>query len=65
MHNLQQAARISDHAAFMYVRQLIEFGQTSQLFENLQNELTERTSRANSVNSLVWLLADKKPDSKT
>ena len=32
-HNLQQAARISDHAAFMYLGRLIEFAPTGTLFE--------------------------------
>jgi len=31
-HNLQQAARISDFTAFMYLGKLIEFGQTEELF---------------------------------
>ena len=31
-HNMQQAARISDRTAFMYLGELIEFGDTSQLF---------------------------------
>ena len=33
-HNLQQAARISDHAAFMYLGRLIEFARTDRLFDN-------------------------------
>ena len=33
-HNLQQAARISDHAAFMYLGRLIEFAPTDRLFDN-------------------------------
>ena len=33
-HNLQQAARISDHAAFMYLGRLIEFAPTARLFDN-------------------------------
>jgi phosphate transport system ATP-binding protein len=39
-HNLQQAARISDFTAFMYVGELIEFNQTKNLFENPQSEIT-------------------------
>ena len=39
-HNLQQAARVSDFTAFMYVGQLIEFGDTKNLFENPKSELT-------------------------
>jgi phosphate transport system ATP-binding protein len=41
-HNLQQAARVSDYTAFMYVGTLVEFGETAQVFENPANELTER-----------------------
>lgn len=31
-HNIQQAARISDYTAFMYMGELIEYGDTSKLF---------------------------------
>ena len=41
-HNMQQAARVSDSTAFLYLGQLIEYGQTTQLFEKPQEELTER-----------------------
>ncbi len=41
-HNMQQAARISDYTAFMYLGQLIEFGNTSEVFENPKNELTDK-----------------------
>jgi len=41
-HNLQQAARISDYTAFMYLGKLEEFGETAQVFERPQNELTEK-----------------------
>ena len=40
-HNLQQAARVSDFTAFMYVGQLIEFDDTKTLFENPRNQLTQ------------------------
>lgn len=40
-HNLQQAARVSDMTAFMYLGEIIEFGRTSDLFENPQKKLTE------------------------
>lgn len=33
-HNMQQAARVSDYTAFMYMGELIEFGETSELFTN-------------------------------
>lgn len=41
-HNMQQAARVSDFTAFMYLGQLMEFGDTESVFENPQNELTEK-----------------------
>jgi phosphate transport system ATP-binding protein len=40
-HNMQQAARISDYTAFMYLGELIEFGDTDTIFVNPQNKLTE------------------------
>jgi phosphate transport system ATP-binding protein len=33
-HNMQQAARCSDHTAYMYLGELIEFGETDQIFMN-------------------------------
>ncbi|MBV9179576.1 MAG: phosphate ABC transporter ATP-binding protein [Nitrososphaeraceae archaeon] len=41
-HNMQQAARVSDYTAFMYLGEMIEYGPTKQIFENPQKELTER-----------------------
>jgi phosphate transport system ATP-binding protein len=41
-HNMQQAARVADYTAFLYLGELVEFGDTTQLFENPKNELTER-----------------------
>jgi len=41
-HNMQQAARVSDFTAFMYLGELIEFGDTKQIFGSPRNELTER-----------------------
>jgi phosphate transport system ATP-binding protein len=41
-HNMQQAARVSDFTAFMYLGQLVEFGDTTSLFENPKSELTEK-----------------------
>jgi phosphate transport system ATP-binding protein len=41
-HNMQQAARVSDYTAFMYLGELIEYGPTKQIFENPKIELTER-----------------------
>jgi phosphate transport system ATP-binding protein len=40
-HNMQQAARVSDFTAFLYLGQLVEFGGTDGVFENPKNELTE------------------------
>ncbi|HUK39320.1 MAG TPA: phosphate ABC transporter ATP-binding protein PstB [Methanomicrobiales archaeon] len=39
-HNMQQAARVSDSTGFMYLGKLIEFGETTQIFENPREELT-------------------------
>jgi phosphate transport system ATP-binding protein len=41
-HNMQQAARVSDFTAFMYLGQLVEFGDTTSVFENPKSELTEK-----------------------
>jgi phosphate transport system ATP-binding protein len=41
-HNMQQASRVSDYTAFMYLGELVEFGETRQIFENPKNELTEK-----------------------
>jgi phosphate transport system ATP-binding protein len=40
-HNLQQAARVSDMTAFMYLGNIVEFGRTRDVFENPEKELTE------------------------
>jgi phosphate transport system ATP-binding protein len=40
-HSMQQAARISDHTAFMYLGELIEFGSTKNVFNNPLNQQTE------------------------
>jgi phosphate transport system ATP-binding protein len=40
-HNMQQAARVSDFTAFMYVGELIEFDKTEKIFTNPSNRLTE------------------------
>lgn len=40
-HNMQQAARISDYTAFMYLGELMEFGDTNTLFVNPKHKLTE------------------------
>ncbi|MDO9048578.1 MAG: phosphate ABC transporter ATP-binding protein PstB [Methylobacter sp.] len=40
-HNMQQAARVSDYTAFMYMGELIEMGTTSELFTNPRKKQTE------------------------
>ncbi|MGR9014312.1 MAG: phosphate ABC transporter ATP-binding protein PstB [Gammaproteobacteria bacterium] len=40
-HNMQQAARVSDYTAFMFMGELIEMGTTSELFTNPQKKQTE------------------------
>jgi len=40
-HNMQQAARISDFTAFMYLGELVEFGPTEKIFTNPDKKLTE------------------------
>lgn len=40
-HNMQQAARVSDYTAFMYMGEMIEFGATDQLFTNPTVKQTE------------------------
>ncbi len=41
-HNLQQAARVSDYTAFMYLGEMVEFGETSQIFIAPGNEHTQK-----------------------
>ena len=40
-HNMQQAARVSDYTAFMYLGDLIEHGATEQIFSNPAKQQTE------------------------
>jgi len=40
-HNMQQASRVSDFTAFMYLGKLVEVGATSTIFTNPRNKLTE------------------------
>ncbi len=41
-HNMQQAARVSDYTAFLYLGELVEYGSTKDIFENPKSELTEK-----------------------
>jgi phosphate transport system ATP-binding protein len=40
-HNMQQAARVSDYTAYMYMGELIEFGKTDELFIKPRHKQTE------------------------
>ena len=40
-HNMQQAARVSDYTAYMYLGDLIEFGDTRTVFTNPKRKETE------------------------
>lgn len=40
-HNMQQAARVSDYTAFMYMGNMVEFGDTNSLFTNPTKQQTE------------------------
>ncbi len=40
-HNMQQAARVSDHAGFFYLGQMVEFGRTQQIFTSPRDPRTE------------------------
>ncbi|MBX7046134.1 MAG: phosphate ABC transporter ATP-binding protein PstB [Ignavibacteria bacterium] len=40
-HNMQQAARVSDHTAFFYMGKLIEYSRTRRMFTNPKEKLTE------------------------
>ncbi|KMN49816.1 phosphate ABC transporter ATP-binding protein PstB [Chromobacterium violaceum] len=40
-HNMQQAARVSDYTAYMYLGELVEFGHTDTIFTTPQKKATE------------------------
>ncbi|MEO5930360.1 MAG: ATP-binding cassette domain-containing protein, partial [Candidatus Kapaibacterium sp.] len=40
-HNMQQAARVSDYTAFFYIGELVEFGQTKNIFTKPVKTQTE------------------------
>ena len=40
-HNMQQAARVSDYTAYMYIGELIEYSDTNTLFTNPKKKMTE------------------------
>src|SRR5213078_4174685 len=48
-HNMQQAARLSDYTAFMYLGSLIEVSRTDEIFTKPKVEQTGRISRDGSV----------------
>ncbi|MCL7985134.1 MAG: phosphate ABC transporter ATP-binding protein PstB [marine benthic group bacterium] len=41
-HNMQQAARVSDYTAFLYIGELVEYDDTEKLFTNPAEERTEQ-----------------------
>jgi len=41
-HTLQQALRVADHVVFMYLGEVIEAGPAKEIFNNPQNELTQK-----------------------
>ncbi len=41
-HNMQQASRVADYTAFLYLGSLIEFAPTKEIFESPKNPLTEK-----------------------
>ena len=40
-HNMQQAARISDYTAYMYLGEMVEFDETDKIFTNPSKKKTE------------------------
>jgi phosphate transport system ATP-binding protein len=40
-HNMQQASRVSDYTAFMFLGELVEFGETEKIFTTPTNRRTE------------------------
>jgi phosphate transport system ATP-binding protein len=40
-HNMQQASRVSDYTAFMFLGELVEFGETEKIFTTPSNKRTE------------------------
>jgi phosphate transport system ATP-binding protein len=41
-HNMQQAARVSDYTAFLYIGELVEYSDTDRIFTNPSEERTEQ-----------------------
>jgi phosphate transport system ATP-binding protein len=40
-HNMQQAARVSDYTAYMYLGEMMEYGDTDMIFTNPTRKETE------------------------
>ena len=40
-HNMQQAARVSDYTAYMYLGELMEYGETNDIFMKPKRKETE------------------------
>ena len=52
-HNMQQAARVSDYTAYMYLGELMEFGETDQIFLKPKRKEPRTTSPAASAECRV------------
>jgi phosphate transport system ATP-binding protein len=46
-HNMQQAVRVADFTGFMYMGELVEYGETRQVFDNPVQELTKKYVQGN------------------
>ena len=55
-HNMQQAARVSDDTAFMYLGELIEHNPTKKIFENPEKSSQNVIYLVNSVNTFIILV---------
>ena len=55
-HNMQQAARISDKTAFFLMGEVIEFGETEQIFSMPKNKKTEVNPRLNLCIGIVRII---------
>ena len=56
-HNMQQAARVSDYTAFMYLGEMMEMGDTDKMFTNPERKETEEYITG-KFGETIWLLGD-------
>jgi len=52
-HNMQQAARVSQFTAFMYLGEMVEYGETSQVFTSPHDKRTQDYITAGSVEGVA------------